>query len=74
MSAEHRLNSKNSDQDEKDAWDSYASAALNALIIKGGSSGNPALVAADYANMMLDERRKAFPEKKSSASSQPLRM
>lgn len=68
MSAEHRVNTKNSDQDEKDAWDSYASAALNALIIKGGSSGNPALVAVDYANMMLDERRKVFPEKKCSAS------
>lgn len=75
MSAENRTISKSLEQDEKDAWDLYASAALNGLIVKGGgTSGNPALVAADYATLMLDERRKAFPEKERSASSQPLRI
>jgi hypothetical protein len=72
MSAEYRVNSKISAQDEKDAWDSYASAALNALIVKGGGASNPALLAADYATMLLDERRKAFPDKERSASSKPL--
>jgi len=72
MSAEYRINSKISDQDEKDAWDSYASAALNALIVKGAGVNNPAALAADYATLVLEERRKAFPAKGRSPSSEPL--
>jgi len=72
MSPEHRINRKLSTQDEKDAWDAYASAALNALITSGGGTSNAAAVAADYATLMLEERRKAFPDKRSSATSEPL--
>lgn len=72
MSAEHRVNSKNSVQDEKDAWDSYASAALNALIAKGAGGSSPAALAADFATMLLDERRKVFPDNARPVNSESL--
>lgn len=77
MSPEHRIIRKLSSQDEKDAWDRYASAALAALVAQSSSSGaksDVAALAADYATLLLAERRKAFPSKQGLLSSEPLKL
>jgi uncharacterized membrane protein len=74
MSAEHRITRKLSMQDERDAWDAYASAALTALVTPGSASSDVATLAADYATLLLAERRKAFPPKPGLLSSEPLKL
>jgi len=63
MPAEHQVIRKNELQDEKDAWDAYASAALTALVNQDSAIEDVTSLAADYATLLLAERRKAFPPK-----------
>jgi TorA maturation chaperone TorD len=72
--AEHQISRKQPEQDEKDAWDAYASAALTTLVTPGSASTDVAALAADYATLLLAERRKAFPPKASVSRSEPLKL
>jgi hypothetical protein len=74
--AEHQIVRNHPEQDEKDAWDAYASAALTALITTKGDDNPDDVVAwaATFANLMLEERRKVFPSKPSQARSEPLKL
>lgn len=60
MPVEHRITRKQPAQDEKDAWDAYASAALAALITPGVVDSRQPAIAAQYATLMLEERRLMF--------------
>ena len=72
--AEHQIVRNHPEQDEKDAWDAYASAALAALVTPGNANSDVAALAADYATLLLAERRKAFPPKPRVSRSEPLKL
>ena len=74
--AEHQIVRKHTEQDEKDAWDAYASAALTALITTKGDNSQDDVVAwaATFANLMIEERHKAFPSKPTQVRSEPLKL
>jgi hypothetical protein len=60
MTGEHQIYAKQKQQDEKDAWDMYASAALGAVVMPGAARHEMVALAAEYATMLLEERRKIF--------------
>ncbi|MBJ2254809.1 hypothetical protein PSFL_23880 [Pseudomonas sp. DD1] len=73
--AEHQIVRKHPNQDEKDAWDAYASAALSSLVAIGSEPNKlAASKAAQFATLLLNERRELFPEKKATARSVPLKL
>ncbi|QOU08046.1 hypothetical protein IM720_15395 [Pseudomonas fluorescens] len=75
MPAEHQIIRKHPPQDEKDAWDAYAAAALSALISPGDTPNKQlASTAAQFATLLLNERREIFPEAKGTARSEPLKL
>ncbi|MFW9088186.1 hypothetical protein ACOI7N_27070 [Pseudomonas sp. P2758] len=74
MATENRYVTKTKDCDEKDAWDAYASAALASLITPGVVDQRVAAKAGQYATLMLEERRLAFPDPLATASSSSLKI
>jgi hypothetical protein len=60
MTGEHLIYAKQKEQDEKDAWDMYASSALGAVVMPGAARREMVALAAEYASMLLEERRKIF--------------